>query len=189
MHKNIREQPPPLAGERQRAKIVAPQTNLCAEIHDARAFRRFAQRYLHRHRHKYRDVDAQDNLRNPNRGRGVPGPRRAHHRLRRVIDNLAALLSLMLHAPLADLLAETKASKLASTSNAIGHGLLKEYQQSGSQGEGTQRLLKNLGSNKGEGHEFIRAVQASEMVQAPAAAVRSEMPHSSKELRLVVTAQ
>jgi hypothetical protein len=46
-----------------------------------------------------------------------------------VTDNFTALRSFVLHAPLADFLAKGKAGKLASTSNAVCHELLKEYQQ------------------------------------------------------------
>jgi len=56
----------------------------------------------------------------------VDSPRRthgvAHDGLFRVLNNFAALVGFMLHAPLADLLAEGKAGKLAATSNAVCHG-------------------------------------------------------------------
>jgi hypothetical protein len=53
-----------------------------------------------------------------------------HHRLTRILGDLATLILFMLHAPLADLLAESKAGKLAATSNAICHGY-RDYQQFG----------------------------------------------------------
>jgi hypothetical protein len=39
-----------------------------------------------------------------------------------IVYNFAALRCLMLHAPRADLFAESEAGKLAATSNAICHG-------------------------------------------------------------------
>jgi hypothetical protein len=55
-------------------------------------------------------------------------PRRADYRLLDVvIDDFTALGSLVLHAPLADLL-KAKPRKLPSTSNTFRHVYLKDYQ-------------------------------------------------------------
>jgi hypothetical protein len=61
----------------------------------------------------------------------VADPGGGHDGLRCVFGEFAALVGFVANAPLTDLLAEGEAGKLTATSNAVCHGLLKEYQQFG----------------------------------------------------------
>ena len=71
---------------------------------------------------KHGNVDAEKYLSERDRRFAAADPWGAHHRLMRIIDDFATLILFVLHAPLADLLAEGEAGKLAATSNAICHG-------------------------------------------------------------------
>jgi hypothetical protein len=73
------------------------------------------------HRQKNSDIRPEDNLRQTDPGlAAAPHPRRWHNPLG-FVDNLAALRSLMLHTPLADLSPKTQRRKLSSTLNAVRH--------------------------------------------------------------------
>jgi hypothetical protein len=56
------------------------------------------------------------------RDRGLaPHPRRGHHALPGIVIVVAALRRLVLHAPLADLLAKRQRRQLAAALNAVCH--------------------------------------------------------------------
>src|SRR5712691_2854531 len=83
-----------------------------------------------RHAEEYGRANAEDYLGEADGGFAAADPRGAHDRLPRVFEYFAALRGFVLHTPLADLLAEGKAGKLAAAANAICHGVsVKEYQQ------------------------------------------------------------
>jgi len=95
--------------------LAPPEDGLLSgELHDGRAGERHAE--------EYGCVDAEDYLGQADGGFATADPWGAHDGLFRVLNNFAALVGFMLHAPLADLLAEGKAGKLAATSNAVCHG-------------------------------------------------------------------
>src|ERR1700734_29754 len=159
MNKDASQQPPPFARDCQPARVAEPLHQLLPR----EILERIAS-VADYHAEKYRYVDAKKYLGEGDRGFTAPNdPGRTHHRLPRVVRKFAALRGFVLHAPLADLLAEGKPGKLSSTSNAICHGFLKRVLKRVSAVWCMRRGVKGRGP-KGSGlscHSVgIRAIRA-----------------------------
>ena len=115
------EQPPPFARHGEYANVGSPMENL--HVGKALHWIDEGERSSRGEDHpkKYGGVDAEDDLSEVDGRFAAADPGVAHDGLARVLDNFSALVGFVLHAPLADFLAEGKAGKLASTSNAICH--------------------------------------------------------------------
>jgi len=74
-----------------------------------------------RHTKEYGRANSEDYLREADSRFAAADPRSAHDWLARVFDDFAALGGFVLYAPLADLLTEGEAGKLAATANAVCH--------------------------------------------------------------------
>jgi len=74
-----------------------------------------------RHPEEYSGVYAENYLRQTDGGLTAVDPWPADDRLRSVFGKFTALRGFVLHAPLADPLAEGETGKLAATSNAVCH--------------------------------------------------------------------
>ena len=113
VNENASQQPPPLATDGQGPKICSPAHKILA--------RRIVEHRNARQCHgdEHRNIDAKDCLRDRHRTGLRPQPGRGFNSLDG--GTLAALRRLMLHAPLAKLLAETESWKLTTALNASCH--------------------------------------------------------------------
>src|SRR5690349_14771418 len=93
VNEHTRQQPPPLAGERQWSEIRAPVNQLWHRRVDHRD-------PCQRHPDEHRDVDPEDRVRNQRTGL-TTHPGRVHHRLRAVFLYFTTLRRFVLDTPLA----------------------------------------------------------------------------------------
>src|ERR1700733_5727935 len=141
VNEDVSEQTPPFSGKCERAYVGTPFNKLrIRECHDSGLRHVGIYQQIGRHAEEYEDVDTEDDLGEADGGFTAADPRGGHDTLWSVVGEFAALRRFVLHAPLADFLAEGKAGKLAATSNAVCHGLLREYQQIGGVGEALVRM-------------------------------------------------
>ena len=118
VNENASQQPPPLATDGKRPEIGSPMY----EVLNRRIVEHRNARQCHGGEH--RNIDAENGLSDRHRTRPLPHPRRRFDSLDGRI--LAAFRSLILHAPLAKLLAEAEPWKLTTTLHAISHERLVE---------------------------------------------------------------